>query len=198
MDPFEQFKSDWKNQDEAANVDLEYLKNKAHAEIKRQQRKLIFANLFTSVAFAAVFIVLAWIWTSMPERSTYFYISLIAMSVLLLITLIGIWAGVQFKNENAYQSPKAYVNQHLKKLKIRKFMLEKFMPVYLVLLLGTFYLYYADILSGASPRFILSAYGMTTAYFAIMYAFSRKKLHKKLKEIETLRAKLHRWRQELD
>ena len=72
------------------------------------------------------------------------------------------------------------------------------MPVYLVLLLGTFYLYYADILGGASPLFILSAYVITTAYFAIMYVLSRKKLHKKLKEIEALRAQLERWRQELD
>ncbi|CUS48780.1 MAG: Protein of unknown function (DUF3180) [Idiomarinaceae bacterium HL-53] len=198
MDPFEQLKSDWKNQAQAPNVDLEHIKSKAHVEIKQQQRKLIFSNLFTSIAFATVFIVLAWIWTSMPNRSAYFYISLTSMSVLLVITLIGIWAGVQFKNENAYQSPKDYVNKHLKKLAIRRFMLEKFMPVYLVLLLATFYLYYADILAGTPPLFILSAYGVTTVYFAIMYVFSRKKLHKKLHEIERLRAYLERWRQELD
>lgn len=196
MNPFEQIKKEWKSQQEEPDIDLESIRSKTKMELFSQQRKLIFTNLFVSISFAAVFIVLGWVWNSFPDRSPYFYVSLVSMGLLLLFTLAGFWAGVQYKNEESYKATGEYLKARIKKLSIRKFMIEKFLPVYLVLLLSFFYMYYADILAGDSLSYTLSVYAGTTLFFIFVYLISRKKQRRKVKEIDELMHKLRKWADE--
>lgn len=197
MNLFDQMKKDWRSQQNKSEVDLESIYSKTKQELFSNQRKLIFTNLFISISFAAVFVVLGWVWNSFPDRTLYFYISLASMGVLLFVTMAGIWAGVQFNSETSYKTTIEFLKDYIKKLHIRKFMIEKFVPVYLVLLLFFFYMYYADILAGASLPITISAYGGTTLFIIAVYMISRKKQRYKVNEIDEMIQKLSKWVDEL-
>jgi len=196
MDPFEKMKEEWKSQKYESDIDLESIRRQTKNELFSHQRKLIFTNLFVSVAFALVFIVLGWIWNSFPDRTPYFYVGLASMGILLLATLAGFWAGVHYKKENSYKDTNKYLKDRIKKLSIRKFMIQRFVPIYLVLLLFCLFMYFADILANASAGYIFAAYGGTTLYIIIVYLVSRKMRQRKLKEIDELTEELRKWSNE--
>jgi hypothetical protein len=197
MEPFDELKQDWKSQQNDTEIDVHQLKEKVMNRLVSDQKKLIFSNLFVSVSFAAVFIVMAWIWNSNPDRTIYFYASLISMSVLLLGTLAGLWAGVQYKNEHTCKSTLEFLQANIQKLTIRKFMLQKFMPVYMILLLLCFYFYYAVIFAGAEPATQLMAYGLTTLFIGGIFYLSRGKRKRQIEQIEKLQEGLEKLRDEL-
>lgn len=196
MDPFERMKEEWKSQQDEPKIDMDTIQRQTKKELFSHHRKLIFTNLAVSVSFAVVFIVLGWIWSAFPDRTPYFYIGLASMGVLLLVTLVGFWAGVHYKKEDSYKVTNKYLKDRIKKLAIRKFMIQKFVPIYLVLLLLCLFTYYADILTNASAGYIFTAYGGTTLYFIIVYMASRKMRIRKLKEIDELIEKLRKWSKE--
>ena len=196
MDPFERMKKEWKSQQHESAIDLDSIRRQTKKQLFNHQRKLIFTNLAVSVSFAMVFIVLGWIWNSFPNRTPYFYIGLASMGVLLLVTLIGFWAGVHYKKEDSYKGTNTYLKDRIKKLAIRKFMIQKFVPIYLVLLIFCLFMYYADILANTSAGYIFAAYGGTTLYFIIVYMASRKMRLRKMKEIDELIEKLRKWSKE--
>lgn len=196
MDPFERMKQEWKSHPDVPEADMESIRRQTKKELFSQQRKLIFTNLFVSVSFALVFIVIGWIWSSFPNRTPYFYTGLASMGVLLLVTLAGLWSGVHYKKENSYKGTKQYLKDRIRKLSIRKFMIQKFVPVYLVLLLFCLFMYFADILANASTTYIIAAYGGTTLYIIIVYIASRKSRLRKLNEIDLLINRLSKWSEE--
>lgn len=197
MKPFDELKQDWKSQQNDNEIDVKQLKEKVMNRLVSDQKKLVLSNLFVSVSFAAVFIVMAWVWSSNPSRSIYFYASLISMSFLLLGTLAGLWAGVQYKNEHTYKGTLEFLQANIQKLSIRKFMLQKFMPVYMILLLLCFYFYYADIFAGAEPATKLMAYGLTTLFIGGIFYLSRGKRKRQIEQIEKLQEGLEKLRDEL-
>lgn len=197
MEPFDELKKDWKSQQNDAEIDVHQLKEKVMNRLVSDQKKLILSNLFVSVSFAAVFMVMAWIWSSNPDRTVYFYASLISMSALLLGTLAGLWAGVQYKNEHTYKGTLEFLQANIQKLTIRKFMLQKFMPVYMILLLLCFYFYYADIFAGAEPTTKLMAYGLTTLFIGGIFYFSRGKRARQIEHVDKLRNELKKLRGQL-
>ncbi|MDZ7757993.1 hypothetical protein [Rhodohalobacter sp.] len=198
MEPFDNLKQQWKSQKLDKSIDIDKLKMNVVNSLINDQKKMIFTNLILSVAFAAVFMVLAWIWTSHPDRSIYFYASLTGMGVLLTVTLAGFWTGVQYKNEHTYKSTVEFITANIQKLNIRKFMLQKFVPAYLILLLLCLYFYFADILRGSEPMAKVLAYGLTTIYVAGVFYFSRGKRARQIKHTEDLRLDLEDLKEQLE
>ncbi|WP_069130286.1 hypothetical protein [Rhodohalobacter halophilus] len=198
MKTFDELKQNWKSQQNDAEIDVHQLKEKVMKRLVSDQKKLILSNLFVSVSFAIVFVVMAWVWSSNPDRTIYFYASLISMSILLAGTLAGLWAGVQYKNEHTYKGTLEFLQANIQKLTIRKFMLQKFMPVYMILLLVCFYFYYADTFKDAEPVSTFTAYALTTLFFAGVYYFSRGKRVRQIEQVEKLQIELEKIRDELE
>ncbi len=197
MDPFDPLREAWQKQPLPPPPALSQIRESAEKHLVHQQRRLVFSNLGVSVAFAGVFLVMAWVWTSFPGRSAYFYGSLAAMSVLLTATLAGLWAGVHYRNIDPDTDPLRYIAYSKKKLAVRRWMLLRFMPWYMFLLLAMMFLYYADVLAGADLVFKASAYGITLLYFVLVWLLSAKKRKRKRAEAEALDKYLAEWENSL-
>lgn len=192
-DNFDELKNLWQTKTEVSEPgDSEIIKS-VKERLKINQRKLIFSNLFVSVSFAFVFIVIGWIWNSFPDRTPYFYISLGFMGFLLISLLAVMWAGVNFRNIDSLIETDEYIVQSIKKIKIRIFALKYALPVFLFLLLITFFFYYADVLAQETLLIKIAAYAATTLYFVIVVILSNKKRKKTLQENYELIEYLKRW-----
>jgi hypothetical protein len=197
MNQFESLKELWQAQKSEETIDLASFRESVNKKMISEQKKLIFSNLFVSVSFAIVFIVMALVWTNNPGRTIYFYASLVSMGILLLTTLAGLWAGVHYKKEDSFTGTREYVVNSIQKLRIRKFMMQKFIPIYMVLLLLCFYFYYADIFRNADWVITLLAYCGTTLFFIAGHYVSRKKKIRQINKIEEIIQDLEQLKNEL-
>lgn len=192
-DNFDELKNLWQTKTDVSEPgDSEIIKS-VKERLKINQRKLIFSNLFVSVSFAFVFIVIGWIWNSFPDRTPYFYLSLGFMGFLLISLLTVMGAGVNFRNIDSLIETDEYIVQSIKKIKIRIFALKYALPVFLFLLLITFFFYYADVLAQETLLIKTAAYSATTLYFVIVVVLSNKKRKKTLQENYELIEYLKRW-----
>lgn len=192
-DNFDELKNLWQTKTEVSELgDSEIIKS-VKERLKINQRKLVFSNLFVSVSFAFVFIVIGWIWNSFPDRTPYFYLSLGFMGFLLISLLTVMWAGVNFRNINSLIETDEYIVQSIKKIKIRIFALKYALPVFLFLLLITFFFYYADVLAQETLLIKSAAYAATTLYFVIVAILSNKKRKRNLKDNYELIEYLKHW-----
>jgi archaellum biogenesis protein FlaJ (TadC family) len=189
MDPFDELRSDWKS------APVPELPPAIMHTIVSQQRKLIFTNLAVSLSFAVVFVVLGWVFTSYEGRTPAFYTSIILMYVLLIVYLGALWASVIYRKPDPLGHTSAYVDATLRKLRLRKYLLEKGTPLYGILLTAILFFYYSDVLMEASLMFKLSAYGLTTAYIIATHWFSRKKRRRMIDEVDALIDDLNSWLQ---
>jgi len=192
-DNFDLLKNIWQSKIDEADTDVQDIIAKAKTQLKKDQKKLVFTNLFISVSFAGVFIVMAWIWTSFPGRSIYFYNSLLFMGLLLISMLIIMWLGVHFKMLDSSLETKRYIRQAMLKVRIRMFALRYATPFFMLLLLATFFFYYAEIFANEAWPTILLAYGGTTAYIGLVFFLSNKKRKRKLSENKHLLELLKSW-----
>lgn len=195
MDKFESLKQEWQSQEYDEPEYLKKVQKRVSNQVYSEHRKMVFSSLFVSVSFAAVFVVIGWIWSNNPSRSLYFDLSLTAVICLLLVTLAGFWASVMFKSENSYSSTKKYLTSSIRKIKIRRFMIDKFMPVYLGLLLLCFYFYYVDIFQDASVVLTISGYVGTSLFIGIVYLIARKKRKAQVSKMDRLIRELKEWQQ---
>lgn len=198
MNLFESYKEQWQQQTSDQNIDLNKLMLQTKTNLKKQDRKSLLTALFLTISFSIVFGVIGWVWLNVESRSILFYSSLILMTLLLLLTLIGQWLGIQFKKEDAYQSTHIYICDRLKKLTWQRWMLARFTPAYLILLTLFFYLYFADITQGGSLIFIVSTYLGTTTFIVVTYLLSLKKRKRQIEEINALIEDLENWRAMLE
>lgn len=180
MDNFNELKEVWRQREVSDALPLDNLRKKAADKYVKDQKKLIFVNLFVSICFAGEFIIAGWIWSINPGRSLFFYTSLILIQILLVATLVGLWYGVQYKGEDAYESTVSYLKSQIKKLNFRIMMITRYVPIYLLLMMLFFYMYFADILSETSTAFTVMAYTLLTAFFVISWLISKKKQKKSL------------------
>ncbi len=184
MDPFDQLRRDW------VAAPVPEVPAKLVQSIANQQRKVIFTNLGVSISFAAVFIVLGWVFTTFEGRTPAFYTSIMLMYVLLGIYLSALWATVMVNVPDPTEHTRNYAIATVKKLELRKFLLQKGTPLYGILLTAILFLYYSDVLMHASLTFKLVAYGLTLAYMVIMHLVSRKKRHRQIEELDALIAEV--------
>lgn len=187
MDPFDELRSDWKSEP------VPELPPKLTQTIVAQQRKLIFTNLAVSVSFAVVFVVLGWVFTTFEGRTPAFYTSIILMVVLLIVYLSALWASVIYRKPDPLGHTSAYVDATLRKLRLRKFLLEKGTPLYGILLTAILFFYYSDVLMEASPVFKATVYGLTAAYILATQWFSRKKRRRMIDDADALIDDLNSW-----
>ncbi len=192
-DNFDLLKSLWQSKTDEAETDLQEIVSKAKTQLNKDQKRLIFNNLLISVSFAGVFIVMALIWTNFPDRSIYFYNSLLFMGILLIGMLVIMWLGVQFKSVDSSTNTRRYIKQAMLKVKIRMFALRYATPFFMLLLLAAFFFYYADIFANEPWPTILLAYGGTTAYIGLVFFLSNKKRKRKLSENKHLLELLNSW-----
>lgn len=180
MDPFDQLRRDW------IAAPVPEVPAKLVQSIANQQRKVIFSNLGVTVSFVAVFIVLGWVFTSYEGRSPAFYTSIILMFVLLGMYLTTLWATVMVNVPDPTEHTRNYAIATLRKLELRKFLLQKGTPTYCILLTAILFLYYSDVLMSASLTFKLMAYGLTLVYMIVIHLMSRKKALRQIDEIDVL------------
>lgn len=196
MDEFDVIKNTWKQQTLPEN--LENLKPDNLGRFKKQQAKIIFSNLFTSVTFGLVFITLGWVWTSFPNRSLYFYGGLAFMYLLLIVMLIVLWMGVQYRNPDSSISSKKYITQCLKKLYHRRKTMTTYFYIYVILLFLGLSCYMFDFVEKSSWQSIALMYGSTSGYLLISGWLGRKRRKRKLEEIDVLIKELEMERDQID
>lgn len=192
-DNFDELKNLWQSKNQPSEFEDSEIIKSVKERLKTNQRKLIFGNLFLSVSFAFVFIVFGWIWSTFPDRTPYFYLSLSFMGFLLISLLAVMWAGVNFKNVAPSIGTDRYIQKSIEKIKIRIFALRYALPVFLFLLLITFFFYYADVLAEESALIKIIVYGATIIYFLIVVFLSNKKRKRNLKDNYDLIDYLKRW-----
>jgi cation transport ATPase len=197
MDLFDTLKNKWQSQEAPEKLAVHELQEKAEQESKRQQRKLVFNNLWLSVCFAGVFVVFGWIWQTHPGRSMFFYGGMLAAALLMLSVLAIQWFTIQYKSFHAYKSTQHYLKSSIRKVKVRIFMARYGMLYYAVLLFICIVFYYTDVLQEASFQFQFWAYFILTAYFLLVYFFTRKKRKRKVKDAEDLMEHLKEWQEGL-
>lgn len=197
-DNFDLLKSVWQSKTDEAETDLQEIVSKAKTQLDKDQKRLIFTNLFISVSFAGVFIVMALIWSNFPDRSIYFYNSLLFMGILLIGMLVLMWLGVQFKSVDSSANTRRYIKQAMLKVKIRMFALRFATPIFMLLLLAAFFFYYADIFAGEPYTTYFLAYGGTTAYIGLVFFLSNKKRKRKLAENNHLLVLLNTWLENME
>ena len=181
-DSFDELKNLWQSKKDSYEFKDSEIIESVKERLKINQRKLIFGNLFVSVSFAIVFIVIGWIWNSFPDRTFYFYLSLSFMGFILISMLTLMWAGVNFNNIDPSIETDEFIQKSIRKIKIRIFSLKYALPIFLFFLLITFFFYYADVLAYETILIKVTAYTVTTVYFLLVAILSNKKRNRNLKE----------------
>lgn len=197
MEKFEMILDSWKSikdESQTSEKSLELVKQTVD-NYKKQQRKLIFTNLFISVSFAFAFTVIALIWQAFPERTMYFYGSLIAMGMIMAVFLVLMWLGVQYRRYDPDSHTSKFVATAIKKIRIQNFILKWATPTFMVLLFMAFAFYYLDVFQAESLQFRIIAYGLTFAWILGLGFFTRKKRKSKIRRNNELVNYLQQWQQ---
>ncbi|KAA3611019.1 MAG: hypothetical protein D8M58_13640 [Calditrichaeota bacterium] len=185
MDEFKNLVEDWnsiKGETPTTLKDADSLMEK----LKKIQRKILFSNLFMSVAFALTFIVLGWVYTSFPDHGPYFYGSLISMFILMIVTMGFSWYQVLFwRTPDMSQDMLSFSTHMIKKLKYLIWMTKVYVPFYTLMLALAFLFYFQDLLADASFQFKLIAYTLTFGWiFGIgIFSWIRKRKKQKIEII---------------
>ncbi len=191
MDEFKNLIDDWgkiKGETPATLKDAGSLM----AKLKKIQKRIFLSNLFMSVGFAFAFIVLGWVYSSLNDRSIYFYGSILSMFALMILTMGFSWYQMLFwKTPDMSQDMVHFSERMLKKLKYMVWLTKTYVPVYTVLLAFGFHFYFLDVLAEASLQFKIIAYALTYGWIFGISTFSWKRKIKKNKlEIEPIIEKL--------
>lgn len=184
MDPFDQLRRDW------IAAPVPDVPAKLVQSVANQQRKTVFSNIAVTVSFAVVYGVIGWLFFTLDGRTPAFYTSIALLAVLLAVYLTAFWATVMVNVPDPTENTRTYASATLKKLELRKFLIQKGMPVYGVLLTAILFLYYTDVLMHASLTFKLTAYGLTGAYLVIVSVLSAKKRKRQIDKLDALIAEL--------
>ena len=187
MDEFKKLTDDWGKIKAENSVHLNG-DGPLMKKLKKLQKKIVFSNLFTSVAFAIVFIVAGWVWYSNPNEKMQFYASIATMFALLGITLFFTWRRVLYwRKPDLSTDIISFLNKTIKKLHYQIWLSRVFTPLYLMALALIFYFYLDALVSEASVKFKIFAYGITFGWiiFAGVFGYIRRN-RKNNREIKPL------------
>lgn len=100
-------------------------------KLKKIQVKIVFSNLLMSIAFAIVFTVLGWVWSTNTDRGPFFYGSIASMFALLIITMAFSWYQVLFwRSPDMGQDMLTFSTRMARKLKYLIWMTKIYIPFY--------------------------------------------------------------------
>ncbi|MGM0946714.1 MAG: hypothetical protein ACQEW9_16175 [Bacteroidota bacterium] len=195
MDEFDALKNSWQEQKlaELSDKDMELLKEKAINTAAKWRKKQLWTNLGMTLSFSFVFAVILWVWTSFPGQALGFYLGMSIMAILLLVFLGIQWYSFQPDWQHLDKNPKTQILRRKRKLHMNKWIFTKGLPIYMLVLLLAFYMYYYGLFQGASWEYWLLSYGLTTLYFVVMAWFAKAKVKQQLQKIEELEAYLQEW-----
>lgn len=179
------------NDDNKENPDdfVQFVKEK----VKMQQRKMLIVNILLSSTFTMSLVVILGIWLAFPERTIYFYGSLIAMGLSMILLLLITWSGFQLKKYDPQVETKRFISGHKRKLMNRIFALKYATPAFLVLLIINFMLYFQDVLVNESIIFKIFAYSLTIFWIiGLGFAFNKNRI-RAIQENEKLLIDINKW-----
>jgi hypothetical protein len=199
MMDFEELQKSWQSQPLTSPGEITAVQESVAGKWRKQQRGVLWSNIFTTIGFIAVFVVFGKIHIAFHAgRTILFDGSLVAMSLVMFVYLWVIWKGVALKKADFSAPVNNYLDHYLKTLHWRKKLITTYSWIYGVLLWTALMLYMLDVTHGGSVLFQAAAMGGTTAYiFGVLtitrYTSGRKKLRKideLMLELEQLKGKM--------
>jgi len=193
MTDFDSMISSWRNINDVNKENPDDFFRLVKEKVKMQQRKMLIVNLLLSTTFIITMFVILSIWLAFPERTIYFYGSLIAMGLSMILFLLITWSGFQLKKYDPQLEAKRFISGHKRKLMNRIFALKYATPAFLGLLIINFMLYFQDVLVNESLTFKILAYSLTIFWIAgLGFAFNKNRI-RSIHENEKLLIDFNKW-----
>ena len=197
METLEDLQQLWQQQPAGPALDAEALRERAVRQMEGHRRRVLVTNVGITLGFALAIGVGVGVYLRFPDRSGYFYGSLICMGVLLLVMLAVLWMGVGPKPASPVENPQRYLKQARRPLKMRLATYRVCMPAYMGLLWGCFQFYFRDLYGAWTSSAFLTASGALTAWVLGVYFFSRRKQRRQRAELQQMLDDLDRWEERL-
>lgn len=190
---FEELQKSWKSQPVSVPQDIAAINDILLGRWRKQQRGVLWSNIFTTIGFLGVITMFFKIHHSFHEgRSLMFSGSLLFMTLLMLVYLWVIWKGVALKKMDLSAPTDRYLAGYLKTLHWRRKLITTYSWIYAVLLWLSLMLYMIDVLHGATLLVQIGAFGGTTLYiFGVMTRSRMVSGKKQLQKIDELVADIN-------
>ena len=188
---FEDLQKSWKSQP-VAPLATEEILARVKKNWNKQYRNILLRNIFTTLAFIAVFIDFAWVYSSFHKGHSIFFGGSILFMVILMITFLWVlWKGMLYKKADFSTSNKDYLSVYIEKLHWRRKTIGTYSTIYMVLLWLALMFYSWDVTQGGSILFRVGAPLAITIYCFLTWFISRRtKCKKQLAKIDALIADL--------
>jgi len=187
MNSFEDIQKNWLSQpvnDLVKPTEIQFVQNKW----QKYQRKVLFANVGSSIGLLAALIVIGWVYFSFRHQYRWpFEASIATVYCLIIIFLIVSWKSYGFKKENLEVSSTDFIKYQISKLEWQRKVLTRYVWVYSVLLWIAISFYIVEVTKKGSVLFTLTALGITTAYILGVGLWSWfRKSKKQLRQIDDI------------
>ncbi len=196
---FDELKESWKSQPIETSGESLSVNDNLVAKFRKQQRRVLWSNVFTTIGFIGVFCLFAQgYFLHHNERSAFYGGSIITMVIVMLVYLWVIWKGLALKRMDLTLASKDYLDKYLATLSWRKKLITTYSWIYVVSLWLALMFYMTDVLHSGTFLLHLAAMGGTTVYIFGMQIRNRLtsgkrqlvKLKDLIEEIELLKVKL--------
>ena len=131
----------------------------------------------------------------MPGRSGFFYAGIAGVDSIIIIFTSLLWYSTLIGKEDVAVSNFEYLENTLRRLRLRKLMSTRIIIIYMVLLNLSLTSYYIDVLKGASTRFLVITYSLTYAYSIAMYFITKRRNRKRSADLDMLIAEVEQMRE---
>lgn len=197
---FEELQKNWLSQPVNLPENTPAINDVLINQWKKQQRRTLWSNIFTTLGFIGALLVFAWVYISFHQgHSAFFGGSLLFMSVLLFVYLWVLWKGIAYKKNDPTLPSKKYLQHALKKLYWRRKTITAYTWIYSVLLWAALMFYGFDVTSGGSILFKTVFISATTIYiFGMMALMKYTKQKKQLKELDQLISDMQQLKDKLE
>ena len=177
---FEDLQKNWQSQPVNIPADTVELKQQLQTKWQKHQRKVLLRNVFVTVSFAMVFVVIGWVYIAFNHQYSWpFAVSIGTIYILLLVFLWVSWRGYAFKKEYLDMASTVYIDYQLQKLKWQRKIITTYTLIYSVLLWLALMMYTIEVTKHGSATFRFTALGVTTAYVLGVTLWSRFSRQKK-------------------
>lgn len=177
---FEDIQKNWQSQSVNIPADDADFKKELQTRWQKHQRKVLLRNIFLTVSFAVVFVVIGWVYIAFNKQYGWpFAVSIGTMYILLAVFLWVSWRGYAFKTEYLDIASNDYIGYQLQKLNWQRKIITTYTVVYSVLLWLMLMMYTVEVTKHGSATFRFTALGVTTAYVLGVTLWSRFTRQKK-------------------
>jgi cation transport ATPase len=192
MNSIEDLQAAWKSQDVRLPAVPENLEQEVKDQWQQRQKKVLWRNIGTSLAFGVVYYVFYRVYRSYhTDHSIFFGASILFTSLLMAVYLWALWRGLLYAVVDMGFSNRAYLERLLKKLRWQRFTITHLSVAYSLLLWISMMFYCWDVTRQGSLLFRWTAALLITAYILGVAILTRKTRQKKqIRQIDSLIEKL--------